>query len=845
MLKRSVFFSLSLILFLGAEPASQVLAWEPPPGSQLALLAVKRRDEGKYDEAMGLVTKALEVNPRLPEGYYVRGSIYYNQKKYALSKADFNRTLELFPTFPAALGDRARIKFDIENDPQGALLDLSKSLELLKDKTNYCYRGYVYSEIGKSDLAYADFANSIAMDQQYPVPYRNRGRFELQEGKLAASINDLSSAINLEPIASDYKERGIAYFYMEKYDNALADFKKATSLESEYSSLYKASEAYKLLLAGKLTEASNLLSDFDNKSHYASEYYVKGCVELSQGKVATAAYYFNEALNLSKNFPAVYTKLATIKMYVDKDTKGALADLNKSLSICPTLHAYLTRAYLYSSQEKYDMALADLVQALRFDPKNKDVLRLRGKVAYSAENFDQAIMIFTSLLDGDKKDATDLVFRAYAYARSSQLDNALKDLELARKLEPNKTSVHYGLARIYLKQKRTDDAIAELDFAIKQSPNRVDILAERAWVYWEKKKYDEAYADFVRALKLDSNDVESLLGAGLCCVTLRKLDSSKKYLDAAVKLHPKSVSARFWRALTLTELAKYIEALEDINNVLLTIEKDPQRKLTNLSFRALILKAQIQLALGNYKDSIESCNKVLSPANKNLDKSDKLIAMRIMQECNAIIQMSNSTADPAVMVKAAGDYIAKGDPRAKLLDSLFKNKIATKHFVFLSNLPEQKLLYYAKFAEGFIDTIEAQFIHLKESPLTRIYVVANHHDFLDFVYHNFPERHEARAAYFSGPNAIVFGDEDGIGVLSHEIIHKVVTENLPHVDKWAIEGIPVYFEQLFGYYDRDLKLKLKLGLQNPIRYRGVFRKLKISRFLCGGNRKFSSFSIAV
>ncbi len=813
---RIVSIAFATLLFTSMNTAA---AWQQQPGADLALLAVKRRDEQKLEEAMSIVSKALEINPNLPEGYYVRGTIYNNQSKYKLAMADFDRTLELFPNFPAALGDRSRLKFALNNDTQGAIQDVSKSLDLLKDAHNYAFRGYLYSKIGKNELANQDFATAISMDARDASIYEYRGNAALEQGRFKSAILDYTSAINLQPCATDYAERGSAYFYIENYDSALSDYKTAARLNEKYAGLASAVETYKLIQARKYAEASvKMGSTFNAKGKTAPEYFVKACVELGEGKVATGAYYLKEAIALYNKFPAAYVMMAAIKAKIDGDTKGAITDLDKAISITPTASAYIMRAALFSKQANFDAALADLISATKFDPKNADVLRLRGIVAFKAGKFDQAIMLFSSLLDGEKKSAVDLVFRSYSYLYTNQLDKAQKDLEIAKTLEPDRESIHLGLARILLEQKRLDEALSELGLVLKKNPSNTDALIDRGWALYIKKKYSEAYSDFGRALRVTPKSVDALLGAGISCAKLAKFETAKQYLDAALKLSPKAPpSVLLWRAVIYMELAKYTDAIADINAILDAVNKDPSKKWSNLDIQAQIIKSQLQFSQGKYKESIETCKSILNSDNKNVDKNDKLMASRIIQQCNAVLQTVSNTADQAAMVKAAGDFIANGDPQAKLLDNLFKNKVATKHFVFLSNLPEQKLLYYAQFAEGFLDVIDSQFVKLKDAPLTRVYLVSNHHEFLDFVFHHFPGEHEARAAYFHGPNAIVFGDEDGIGVLSHEIMHKVVTENLPHADKWAVEGIPVYFEQLYGYYDQDKKLVLKLGLQSPIR----------------------------
>lgn len=58
----------------------------------------------------------------------------------------------------------------------------------------------------------------------------------------------------------------------------------------------------------------------------------------------------------------------------------------------------------------------------------------------------------------------------------------------------------------------------------------------------------------------------------------------------------------------------------------------------------------------------------------------------------------------------------------------------------------------------------------------------------------------------------------GIGTFTHEIVHGFLHDKIPQNPEWFNEGLPAFFEKIFGYHDSD-GLHIVLGFQNPWRVR--------------------------
>lgn len=106
-------------------------------------------NEGRYDEAIAELTKAIELNPRLQAAYYNRGSVYLERAK----KVYIER---------AKKGEYDKAIADFDN----AIADFSKAIELNpSDVDSYSQRGGTYTAKGEYELAAADFNKIIEISK--------------------------------------------------------------------------------------------------------------------------------------------------------------------------------------------------------------------------------------------------------------------------------------------------------------------------------------------------------------------------------------------------------------------------------------------------------------------------------------------------------------------------------------------------------------------------------------------------------------------------------------------------------------------------------------------------------
>lgn len=115
----------------------------------------------------------------------------------------------------------------------------------------------------------------------------------------------------------------------------------------------------------------------------------------------------------------------------------------------------------------------------------------------------------TAVIDGGKADAADLAYAHYRRAMvSSANPNAdpaqvMADVSKAIEIDPKLMEAHAFRALAYNRAQQYDEAIADLTTAIELAPDRWGLYSMRAMIYVQKKDTRDGLADYRKALSLN------------------------------------------------------------------------------------------------------------------------------------------------------------------------------------------------------------------------------------------------------------------------------------------------------------------------------------------------------
>lgn len=333
------------------------------------------------------------------------------------------------------------------------------------------------------------------------------------------TLLELDNAVAALPKdAKVYNKRGDHFYRENQYDKALADYRKAASLDAAnarshtgMAGVYKAQKNFVKALS-EYEKAAAL----EPKSiwHHISmaELYAE------QNNVAKALAEYGIAVVLDA--PDTYG-LAYRAGYFEELGRNAeaLADYNKVVALEPTkTWGYSSRARFYESKKQWDKALLDYNKLVELKPKDYDFRLGQGGMLHRLKQYDAAIGSFIKALVIDPKRSSALNALGMTYSATKSYDLAKTRFDEAIALAPNVATYYANRGLTHVKLKAWTAAQTDLDRSIALNPKLGTPYLYRALLTLEQEKTstlpakarDSAILDIVQALQLDATLVDSV-----------------------------------------------------------------------------------------------------------------------------------------------------------------------------------------------------------------------------------------------------------------------------------------------------------------------------------------------
>lgn len=203
-------------------------------------------DAGRLNEAQSVFDKLISEQPKNSYYYSQRGYLkkHYSQN-FAAAIADYSKGIELEEALKQKLSEDER-SIDLENlymrravalglkhDYDAALIDMSKALSDRPYNFDFARRGQIYTQMGNSKLAQADYAKAMELNQKYQYGSDSenasilwlRGADFLKEKHYKQALADYENVIKYAPDdPRSYLGRASVFEALGESGKALVDY---------------------------------------------------------------------------------------------------------------------------------------------------------------------------------------------------------------------------------------------------------------------------------------------------------------------------------------------------------------------------------------------------------------------------------------------------------------------------------------------------------------------------------------------------------------------------------------------------------------------------------------------
>jgi tetratricopeptide (TPR) repeat protein len=200
-----------------------------------------------YKDALTDFNHAIEILDNATERFTTqkvtshisRGKTYFDIGRSAEAIADFDKAIDLDPTYAEAYINRGAAYGKIGQFDR-ALADFNKGVELKPDNAfGYFNRSFLFNQLKKFDLALRDYDSYLALEPGNISILYERAVAKRTLGHPADAISDLNEVLRLAPGQPDvYLERSRTWQAIGKKDEALRDAKMARMNGAKVDDLY-------------------------------------------------------------------------------------------------------------------------------------------------------------------------------------------------------------------------------------------------------------------------------------------------------------------------------------------------------------------------------------------------------------------------------------------------------------------------------------------------------------------------------------------------------------------------------------------------------------------------------
>ena len=442
---------------------------------------VNRYYKSDLDGALADFNKAIELDPSFSMAWVRRGNTRSTKAEYEEGIADYNRAIEIDPNNFNAYLNRGNARVALKNHP-GAIADYSRAIELApRFAMAWRRRGDARMSMGDLNSALADYQRAIELNPNDPRPWNGLGGVQRAKGALDDAISSYTQALSLDPnFWTAWYNRGFLRATKGDFDGAIVDYSHAIKINSENAVIWNNRSFARYQVgdfAGALDDSNRAI---EINPRHAMAWHNRGNARFKQGDLDGAIGDYTRAIEINPRYAMAWFNRG-IARYRQRDLDGAIADYTRSIECNPNYaKAWLHRCYARGEAGDVDGALSDQMRALELDPSLKKLWHERAIKSKESAALDESMTDFSRDTDVDPNDAAAWTNRGDVRLAKGDIDGAIEDYTRAIEADPTFAEAWTHRMMAQAKKGDMDAAIANLEGFLEAAPDHPKAPAVRA-----------------------------------------------------------------------------------------------------------------------------------------------------------------------------------------------------------------------------------------------------------------------------------------------------------------------------------------------------------------------------
>jgi tetratricopeptide (TPR) repeat protein len=189
-------------------------------------------EKKRYEEAITLFNKAIDVKPYNHNAWNNRGNALYNLGRYKEAVTSYDRVIEIKPYDYEALNNRGNALCNL-GYYEKAIASYDRNLILhLDDYEAWHNRGNALYNLGHYEKAIASYERAVAFNPNKHEAWCNRGNSLSNLGRYEEAIASYDRTVAINPNENEaWCNRGNALHELGRYEEAIASYDRAVVID--------------------------------------------------------------------------------------------------------------------------------------------------------------------------------------------------------------------------------------------------------------------------------------------------------------------------------------------------------------------------------------------------------------------------------------------------------------------------------------------------------------------------------------------------------------------------------------------------------------------------------------
>jgi tetratricopeptide (TPR) repeat protein len=493
----------------------------------LGMLALK---ESRYQSAIDLLSRAIDLVPQNPDFHYCLGTAHRGFGDLSRAAECYRRALSLRPSYPEIFNDLGQVQA-LAGDLDQAIASFQQAVRVNPQFADAHFNlGVASRRRMRFDEAAAAFQAALEAAPKSTEAAKALGNLRSRQGKLDEAIVAYRRVLEIAPDDFEvHNELGIVLARRRRFAEAEAAYREAIRISPGYADAHN-NLGNALRNQGRLDQAlASLREAIRLRPAYPEAYNNIGIILKHLGKFDEAVASYEQALRLRSDYPEAHNNLGLALASRGK-FDAAVVSYQQAIRLKPTYtdaHAHMADAL--TAMGKLGEALAAYRRALSLSPKDPKLHKCVGNALSRVDKHNEAEASYQEALKLAPRFVDAINDLGICHSRQGRFDEAVANYRRAIAIKPNFAEAYNNMGNALRNASRFDESLECYKKAIELKPGYADAHNNLGIAYAELGRFDEAVASYTECLKLRPTHVDAHMNRAL--TWLRKGDYAQGWAE--------------------------------------------------------------------------------------------------------------------------------------------------------------------------------------------------------------------------------------------------------------------------------------------------------------------------